>query len=75
MVGFLEALSRDAGRTPHMRMTVAMSDGETLYAARYASDEYAPTLYVGDAVVDVLEQRDQHAGDQVNQCHSPADEG
>ena len=46
----MEALSRDAGRTPHMRMTVAMSDGETLYAARYASDEYAPTLYVGDAV-------------------------
>ena len=48
--GKMEALSREAGVTPHMRMTVAMSDGQNLYAARYASDAYAPTLYVGDAV-------------------------
>lgn len=41
----VEAMSRETGVTPHMRMTVAMSDGETLYCARYASDEYAPTLY------------------------------
>ena len=30
-----------------MRMTVAFSDGEALYAARYASDRHAPSLYVG----------------------------
>ena len=44
--GRLERLSRDSGATPHMRMTIALSDGKTLYAARYASDEYAPSLYV-----------------------------
>lgn len=43
--GRMEAMSRAAGVTPHMRMTVAMSDGARLYCARYASDEYAPTLY------------------------------
>ncbi len=43
--GRLERLSRDSGITPHMRMTVAMTDGDRLYAARYASDQHAPTLY------------------------------
>lgn len=43
--GRMEALSRETGQTPHMRMTVAISDGEKLYCARYASDQYAPTLY------------------------------
>lgn len=43
--GLVEAMSRETGVTPHMRMTVAMSDGERLYCARYASDEFAPTLY------------------------------
>ncbi len=42
----MERLSRASGTTPHMRMTVAMSDGKTLYAARYASDDKAPSLYV-----------------------------
>ncbi len=43
--GRMEALSREEGTTPHMRMTVAFSDGETLYIARYASDAHAPSLY------------------------------
>jgi glutamine amidotransferase len=43
--GRMEALSRASGATPHMRMTVAFTDGHTLYAARYASDDYAPSLY------------------------------
>ncbi|MEO1491779.1 MAG: class II glutamine amidotransferase [Pseudomonadota bacterium] len=43
--GRMEALSRASGETPHMRMTVAFTNGETLYAARYASDEFAPSLY------------------------------
>ena len=38
-------MSRETGVTPHMRMTVAISDGEKLYCARYASDQFAPTLY------------------------------
>ncbi len=41
----LEALSRERGHTPHMRLTAAFSDGARLYAVRYASDEAAPTLY------------------------------
>ena len=41
----LEALSRAKGQGPHMRLTAAFSDGERLYAVRYASDEQAPTLY------------------------------
>ena len=43
--GRMEALSREAGTTPHMRMTAAISDGNRLYCARYASDQFAPTLY------------------------------
>lgn len=41
----LETLSKRHGSTPHMRLSVAFSDGETLYAARYASDDKAPSLY------------------------------
>ncbi len=41
----LEALSRQKGSAPYVRMTVAFSDGRRLYAARYATDANAPTLY------------------------------
>ena len=34
-----------ATKTPKTRMTSAFSDGEILYAGRYASDGVAPTLY------------------------------
>ena len=40
-----EALSRAKGRGPHMRLTAAFSDGVRIYGVRYASDEFAPTLY------------------------------
>jgi glutamine amidotransferase len=40
-----EALSRARGTTPHLRLTAAFSDGESLYAIRYATDEFAPSLY------------------------------
>jgi predicted glutamine amidotransferase len=39
--------SRQAGMDPHLRLTAALSDGETLYAVRYATDAFAPTLYAG----------------------------
>ena len=42
------AAARKFGVEPHLRLTAAFSDGETLYAIRYATDAYAPTLYVGD---------------------------
>jgi predicted glutamine amidotransferase len=41
----MEALSRQKGEGPHVRMTAALSDGDRLYAVRYASDDQAPTLY------------------------------
>ncbi len=45
--GRLQDLSRAHGERPHVRMTVAFSDGATLYAARYATDDHAPSLYTG----------------------------
>lgn len=44
-VAELEGLSRTSGQTPHMRLSVAMSDGERLFAARYSSDAIAPSVY------------------------------
>ncbi|HAV08800.1 MAG TPA: class II glutamine amidotransferase [Rhodobacteraceae bacterium] len=40
-----EKRARTAGASPQMRLTAALSDGERLYAVRYASDDHAPTLY------------------------------
>lgn len=40
-----EALARARGTAPHVRLTCALSDGERLYAVRYASDDQAPTLF------------------------------
>jgi glutamine amidotransferase len=44
-VARFEALSRQRGEGPHVRLTCALSDGRRLYAARYASDGAAPTLF------------------------------
>ena len=44
-VAKLEALSREHGHTPHMRLAAAFSCGQKLFAVRYASDERAPTVY------------------------------
>lgn len=44
-VARLETLSRAKGAAPHMRLTAALSDGQRLYAVRYATDDHAPTLY------------------------------
>jgi len=42
----LETLARERGETPFMRFTAAFSDGKRLFAVRYASDKFAPTLYM-----------------------------
>lgn len=42
----LEKLARASGQTPYMRFTAAFSDGNSLYAVRFASDRFAPTLYL-----------------------------
>ena len=31
--------------TPHLRLSIAFSDGKKLYAVRYASDSWAPSIY------------------------------
>jgi glutamine amidotransferase len=41
----LQEMSEKYGRGPAMRLSAAFSDGEKLYAVRYASDDRAPTLY------------------------------
>lgn len=44
-VGRVETMSKAVGAAPHMRLTAALSDGQKLYAVRYASDDKAPTLF------------------------------
>lgn len=41
----LQRASEGLGCTPALRLTAAMSDGEKLFAVRYASDAFAPSLY------------------------------
>lgn len=53
-VGALEDLSRTTGSTPHMRLTACWSDGHRLFAARYASDEHAPSLYLRRSATGVM---------------------
>lgn len=40
-----QALAETRGDAPHVRLSVAFSDGVRLYVARYASDDHAPTIY------------------------------
>lgn len=42
------AAARGAGIDSTIRLTAAFSDGETLYAIRYATDAFAPTLYTAE---------------------------
>ncbi|WP_171177266.1 class II glutamine amidotransferase [Ruegeria sp. HKCCD8929] len=44
-VAKVEALSREKGTLPFMRFAACWSDGKCLYAARYASDRFAPSLF------------------------------
>ncbi|MGG7518961.1 class II glutamine amidotransferase [Allorhizobium undicola] len=46
-IGFVEGLSLHMTGETRVRFTAAFSDGETLYAVRYSTDEFAPTLYAG----------------------------
>ena len=43
------AAARRAGIEPHIRLTAAFSDGATLHAIRYATDRFAPTLYLSES--------------------------
>ena len=41
----LESLAWEVEEPPYMRFAAAFSDGKRLYAVRYASDKFAPTVY------------------------------
>jgi predicted glutamine amidotransferase len=45
MAGFVEQMARDNGVDQSLWMTLGFTDGNALYAVRYASDSDAPTLY------------------------------
>ncbi len=44
-VSELQTMSQKYGHGPAMRLSAAFSDGKSLYAVRYASDDRAPSLY------------------------------
>ncbi|MDB5571528.1 MAG: class glutamine amidotransferase [Hyphomicrobiales bacterium] len=59
------AVMQDAGVAEPLRFTSALTDGETLWAFRWASDGQAPSLYyrtTGDALVVVSEPLDGEQG-------------
>ncbi|WP_433287514.1 class II glutamine amidotransferase [Pseudonocardia sp. CA-142604] len=69
MAGFIEAEGRRAGSEHPLQMTVGISDGVRLYAARYASGMEANTLYVSSSVRDLrllypADERLQHFSDE-----------
>jgi predicted glutamine amidotransferase len=53
MAGFIESTGKAAGISEPLQMTVGLTDGERLYAARYASGPEANTLYVSEDVESV----------------------
>jgi glutamine amidotransferase len=48
MAGFVEAVGHDHGIEEPLQMTIGISNGERLYAARYASGPSVNTLYVSE---------------------------
>ncbi|WP_377193165.1 class II glutamine amidotransferase [Ruegeria meonggei] len=44
-IGRVETLSRQSGALPYLRFAACWSDGKRVFAARYASDRYAPSLH------------------------------
>lgn len=55
MAGFVEALGADAGVAEPLQMTVGVTDGQRLWAVRYASGPVVNTLYAS-ADVDALRE-------------------
>ena len=55
MAGFVETLGADAGIAEPLQMTVGVTDGERLWAARYASGSVANTLHYSAGVESLRE--------------------
>jgi glutamine amidotransferase len=68
MAGFVEATGRRHGVDEPLQMTLGVSDGERLYAIRYASGPVVNSLYVSNDTADVRllypeNERFQHLSD------------
>jgi len=50
MAGFVEEVAAEAGVTEALQMTVGLTDGDRIYAARYASGPVVNTLFVSEDV-------------------------
>ena len=55
MAGLIEQAAREQHVADPLRMTLGLTDGESIWAARYASDGDAPTLYHSRDVKDFTE--------------------
>jgi glutamine amidotransferase len=55
MVALVEQTARNRGVADPLRMTLGLTDGESIWAARYASDGDAPSLYHSRDVQDIAE--------------------
>jgi glutamine amidotransferase len=62
MAGFVEESGRKKGIAESLWMTVGVSDGQSIWAVRYASDGDAPTLYHSREMDEVYELYPQLAG-------------
>ena len=54
MAGCVEGIAKANGIAESLWMTLGLSDGQSVYAVRYASDGQAPTLYYSKAVEDLI---------------------
>jgi glutamine amidotransferase len=69
MAGFVEDVGHRAGVEHPLQMTVGHSDGERVYAARYASGPQVNTLFVSSCVQDIrllmpADERFRHFSDE-----------
>lgn len=62
MAGFVESVARKHGVPETLWMTLGLTDGQTLYALRYASDGKAPTLYSTRDIDDMYKVNPDLAG-------------
>jgi len=62
MAGLIERVGRAHGVEESLWMTLGISDGQTLYGVRYASDGQAPTLYYSPDVEELYRVNPQIAG-------------
>ena len=72
MAGFVEELGRSRGVDESLQMTVGASDGERLYAIRYASGPAVNSLYVTRDARDVraLCPQDEHLQQLGDEAHA-----